>query len=147
MDFYYSISKKLMSVNQSYTYKNSLTQVLQQQLHANGYREATVMPLAADLKKTTDGEIHSNVFFSTITMLGKALNQRPFDLTFLCLGIVEPRFENRLTLDPFRRDEYNVPDINIDFARSSKVQAELSAIALAIRTADHIIIIIIIMER
>lgn len=81
MESYYGIAEQIMNVTQSYTYKHSLTELMLQQLHENGYRQATILPLAADLRKTYNGEIHSNVFFSSITFLGKALNRRPFDLS------------------------------------------------------------------
>jgi choline dehydrogenase-like flavoprotein len=248
MDLYYGIAEKIMNVTQSYTYKNSITDLMLQRLQANGYPQATVLPIAADRRKSSDGEIHSNVFFSSILLLGKALNQRSFDLStnarvvrvlterektvgvevmspdkkshflkaktvilatstletprillnsgiqgeaighylmdhsfvsakgimngrnipdvlgtfsiflpqikghpyqievhgpndlvgnnykhtlkngdweiaFLCLGQVEPRFENSVTLDWDRRDDYGVPEMDIHFARSSDDKA------------------------
>lgn len=35
-------------------------------------------------------------------------------------GMVEPRFENRVELDPFERDEYGVPVIRVHFSYSEK---------------------------
>ncbi len=81
MDFYYGIAERIMNVTQAYTQKFSLTHLLLGRLRESGYYGATVFPLAADLTKPSDGEIHSNVFFSSISFLGKALNWRPFDLS------------------------------------------------------------------
>jgi choline dehydrogenase-like flavoprotein len=40
-------------------------------------------------------------------------------------GIVEPRFENYVSLDPLKRDAYGVPLLNIQFSHSDKDRALL----------------------
>jgi choline dehydrogenase-like flavoprotein len=54
------------------------------------------------------------------------------EIDFLCFGEVEPRFENKVTLDPYRRDEFGVPEIQIDFSFSEKDQAIIRKIAGAV---------------
>ncbi|NOU88393.1 LysM peptidoglycan-binding domain-containing protein [Paenibacillus sp. LMG 31460] len=80
MNLYYNIAEQVMNVSQSYTHGSSITQILLSQLRKGGFPEATDEPIAADLAETKYGEIHSNVFFSSILFLARALNKRPFDL-------------------------------------------------------------------
>ena len=44
------------------------------------YYNADDIPIAADLDQTRFGKLHSNVFFSSILLLARALTFRPFDL-------------------------------------------------------------------
>jgi choline dehydrogenase-like flavoprotein len=80
MNRYYNAAEKLMNVSTFYSKGSLQTQVLLEQLQRNGFPEADDMPIAADLSPTQYGEIHSNVFFSSLQLVAKALNQRPFDL-------------------------------------------------------------------
>jgi choline dehydrogenase-like flavoprotein len=80
MELYYNIAERVMNVTKAYTSSNSMTQVLLNRLWANDFPEASDIPLAADLKSTSYGQIHSNVFFSSILFLARALNQHSFDL-------------------------------------------------------------------
>lgn len=80
MDFYYNIAEELMSVTRSYAKDSSITQVLLKRLRENGFYYAEDIPVASDLDQTRFGKIHSNVFFSSIVSLARALARRPFDL-------------------------------------------------------------------
>ena len=80
MDIYYNIAEDIMSITRSYAKDSSITQALLKRLWENGYYHADYIPVAADLDQTRYGKIHSNVFFSTIVFLARALALRPFDL-------------------------------------------------------------------
>ncbi|MCK9859034.1 GMC family oxidoreductase [Paenibacillus sp. ATY16] len=80
MDLYYKIAEQVMNVTTSYTQDSSITEVLLNRLWAHGYPEADKLPIAADLAQTSYGKLHSNVLFSSITFLARALSRRPFDL-------------------------------------------------------------------
>ncbi|CAN7402996.1 GMC oxidoreductase [Paenibacillus sp. LjRoot153] len=80
MNFYYNIAEELMSVTRSYTKDSSITQILLKRLRENGFYNAADIPVAADLDQTRFGKIHSNVFYSSIVALARALARRPFDL-------------------------------------------------------------------
>ncbi|KRE24935.1 GMC oxidoreductase [Paenibacillus sp. Soil522] len=80
MELYYNIAEEVMNVTTSYTKDSSITQVLLDRLRANGYFNADVIPVATDLDQTRLGKLHSNVFFSSIVFLARALSRRPFDL-------------------------------------------------------------------
>lgn len=81
MQRYYCIAERVMNVSSLYSRFSSFTQILLDRLRANGYPEAVDKPAAYDLQPTQFGEIHSNVFFSSIIFLAKAMALRPFDLT------------------------------------------------------------------
>ncbi|MDQ1005281.1 choline dehydrogenase-like flavoprotein [Neobacillus niacini] len=54
------------------------------------------------------------------------------EITFFGSGEVEPRFENKVTLDPNRKDEFGVPEVQIDFSFSEKDLSIIREIAGAI---------------
>ncbi|WP_255570182.1 GMC oxidoreductase [Cohnella sp. CFH 77786] len=80
MEMYYNIAEEVMTVTKSYTKDSSITRILLERLRDNGFRNADDIPVAADLDQTQYGRVHSNVFFSTIVLLARALGLRPFDL-------------------------------------------------------------------
>ncbi|MFJ7941550.1 GMC oxidoreductase [Peribacillus sp. NPDC096622] len=80
MTRYFNIAEQSMNVTQEYTAGSHINKVLLDRLWENGWVEAMNTPLAADLQSTKDGELHSNVFFSTILYFARALNYRSFDL-------------------------------------------------------------------
>ena len=80
MHRYYSIAERVMNVTTSYSESSTFTQIFLDRLRANGYPEATDQPIAGDIKPTQYGEIHSNVFFSSINFFARALRLHPFDL-------------------------------------------------------------------
>ena len=43
-----------------------------------------------------------------------------------CSGKVESRYENRVFVDPSRRDEYGMPELQVDFSYSAKDEASFS---------------------
>lgn len=80
MELYYNIAEEVMNVTNTYTKDSSITQILLKRLRENGYLNADDIPVAADLDETRYGRLHSNVFFSSILMMARALSWRPFDL-------------------------------------------------------------------
>ncbi|WP_240468732.1 GMC oxidoreductase [Gracilibacillus sp. YIM 98692] len=80
MEKYYNIAEKLMNVTKDYTQGSSITEVLLQRLQASYFPDAIDQPIATDLQSTKYGEVHSNVFYSSLSALGRALNMRSFDL-------------------------------------------------------------------
>ncbi len=80
MELYYNIAEEVMSVTNTYTKDSSITQILLKRLRENGYYNADDIPIAADLDQTRYGRLHSNVFFSSILLMARALSWRPFDL-------------------------------------------------------------------
>lgn len=77
---YYLIAEQIMNVNAGYAAGSSIQQTLLNRLRSNGFPGATDTPMAVDLEPTKYGQIHSNVFFSSIIFLSYALNMRSFDL-------------------------------------------------------------------
>lgn len=79
MDSYYNIAEEVMNVTPFYA-QSSFTETLLNRMRRNGFPEAERTPVAADMEATSYGQIHSNVIFSSIVFLGRALNELPFDL-------------------------------------------------------------------
>ncbi|MDQ0877362.1 choline dehydrogenase-like flavoprotein [Paenibacillus sp. V4I3] len=77
---YYQISERIMNISSNYTKGSSLQEMLLDRLLMGGFPEATDIRMAADLIGTKYGQVHSNVFFSSIIFLAYALNIRKFDL-------------------------------------------------------------------
>lgn len=80
MELYYNIAEEVMNVTTAYTKDSSITRILLERLRQNGYYNADDIPVATDLDQTRYGRLNSNVFFSSILLLARALSRRPFDL-------------------------------------------------------------------
>lgn len=80
MELYYNIAEEIMNVTRTYANDSWITRILLKRLRDNGYSNADTVPVAADLKQTRFGQVRSNVFFSSIVLLARALSLRPFDL-------------------------------------------------------------------
>ncbi|WP_413376379.1 GMC family oxidoreductase N-terminal domain-containing protein [Alkalihalobacillus sp. 1P02AB] len=80
MNRYYDLAENVMNVTEQFTVGSLVTQFFLEQLRANGYREAEPIPMAVDLQATQFGRIQSSVYFSSIVLLGRALNYGAFDL-------------------------------------------------------------------
>lgn len=78
---YYLIAENIMNVNNSFTIGSSIQEILLSRLRARGFPDATNIPMAFDREVTKYGEVHSNVFFSSILFFAYALNYRQFDLS------------------------------------------------------------------
>ncbi|WP_307445154.1 GMC oxidoreductase [Paenibacillus sp. V4I3] len=78
---YYLIAEKIMNVTTNYTKGSALQKILIERLLTGGFPEATDVPLSTDLEGTKYGQVHSNVYFSSIDFLAHALNIRKFDLS------------------------------------------------------------------
>jgi choline dehydrogenase-like flavoprotein len=80
MRFYYKIAERIMNVSTAYTKDSTATRIPLERLWANGYPEATDIPIAARLEPSEFGKVRSNVFFSSILFFARALAKRPYDL-------------------------------------------------------------------
>ncbi|MEW9700208.1 GMC oxidoreductase [Paenibacillus sp. SI8] len=87
MDRYYSIAEQVMCVTDDYSKGSPINQIYLNRLWNSPYFDAMNEPMAVDLEPTKYGEIHSNVFFSSITFLAQALNRRPYDLAVLSRAV------------------------------------------------------------
>lgn len=87
MDMYYRIAEQAMNVSNVYTAGSPINQLFLNRLRNGQYPSAMNEPLAADLEPTRYGEIHSNVFFSSISFLAKALYRKPYDLAVLARAV------------------------------------------------------------
>ncbi|WP_084134473.1 GMC oxidoreductase [Paenibacillus harenae] len=87
MDMYYNIAEQAMNVTTGYTEGSPMNQLLLNQLRNGPYPAAVNEPLAVDLEPTRYGEIHSNVFFSSISFLAEALYRKPYDLAVLARAV------------------------------------------------------------
>ncbi|MEI7024367.1 GMC family oxidoreductase [Paenibacillus sp. y28] len=77
---FYNIAEQVMNVTKAYSEQAPVTQILLNRLWLNGYPEASAMPRALNLNPVKRGKIESDVFFSSILFLARALNLRKFDL-------------------------------------------------------------------
>jgi choline dehydrogenase-like flavoprotein len=46
--------------------------------------------------------------------------QKESEFAIIALGKIEPRYENQISLDPLKRDDYGVPEIKINFTYSQR---------------------------
>ncbi|WP_163536413.1 GMC family oxidoreductase [Gracilibacillus sp. YIM 98692] len=80
MDTYYNIADEAMNITPDYFQDSPFTTVLLDRLRSNGFPLSVPMPMAMNLEPTQYGIIQSNVIFSSIEFLGKALQMHSFDL-------------------------------------------------------------------
>lgn len=80
MNYYYNVAEEVMNVTRDYTKGSSITEVLVRRLRDGGFTEAGGLPMAVDLAPTKYGQIHSNVFYSSMNLFAYSLNYRPFDV-------------------------------------------------------------------
>lgn len=80
MNYYYNVAEEVMNVTRDYTKGSSITEVLVRRLRDGGFTEAAGLPMAVDLAPTKYGQIHSNVFYSSMNLFAYSLNYRPFDV-------------------------------------------------------------------
>ncbi|MCA0758619.1 GMC family oxidoreductase [Paenibacillus sp. N4] len=80
MNKYYNIAERVMSVTPFLTGDSALQSIMLDRLQNSGLIHAMTCPRAVDLQPTLNGQIHSNVFFSSIIFLAMAMNWRPVDL-------------------------------------------------------------------
>lgn len=80
MESYYGVAEEVMNVTPSFAEGASFTEIVLQRLWMSGYSKAAPLPIAADIVPSSFGQIHTDVFTSSISLLAKALNLRPFDL-------------------------------------------------------------------
>jgi choline dehydrogenase-like flavoprotein len=80
METYYDMAERIMNVTHDYAKGSFITETLLDRLQQGGFPESRYMPIAADLQPTKFGEVHSDIFFSSISLLAKASYIKPFDL-------------------------------------------------------------------
>lgn len=80
MESYYGIAEQVMNVTNAFAEGASFTEILLERLWLRGYSKASSLPIAADIVPQSLGQIHTDMFTSSISLLARALNQRPFDL-------------------------------------------------------------------
>lgn len=78
---YYVIVEELLSVTQEFTKDSLITEILLNRLRENGFPQATAPPIATDISQAKFGKVKSDVFFSSIDFLARALNLSPYDLS------------------------------------------------------------------
>jgi choline dehydrogenase-like flavoprotein len=80
MESYYGIAEEVMHVTRSFAEGSSFTEILLERLWLRGYSKSAPLPVAADILPLSFGQIHTDMFISSISLLARALNLRPFDL-------------------------------------------------------------------
>ncbi|CAM4385529.1 GMC oxidoreductase [Paenibacillus alkaliterrae] len=80
MDYYYRLAEQAMDITNAYFKGSAIQSILLERLRKGGYYEAMNFPLAVDMQPLKDGEIHSNVNWSSINFLAYALFRKRFDL-------------------------------------------------------------------
>ncbi|MFC5471336.1 GMC oxidoreductase [Cohnella suwonensis] len=80
MESYYGVAEEVMHVTESFAEGASFTEILLERLWMSGYSKALSLPVAADIVPQSFGQIHTDMFTSSISLLARALNLRPFDL-------------------------------------------------------------------
>lgn len=80
MNFYYKTAERMMNVTRRVAAGSSIQEVILQRLRENGFPEATDTPTAVNFTATQNGRINSSFFFSSILLIARALNVKPFDL-------------------------------------------------------------------
>ncbi|OXM83837.1 GMC oxidoreductase [Paenibacillus rigui] len=80
MQSYYGIAEQIMHVSRSFAEGSSFTEIVLQRLWMRGYPYAAPLPIAADIVPSTYGQLHTDTFTSSISLLARALNLRPYDL-------------------------------------------------------------------
>ena len=60
------------------------------------------------------------------------------EVKFLCTGRVESRFENKVTLDPLRQDEYGIPEIQVHFNYSTRDEIVIQQMAETLKQISSV---------
>lgn len=80
IESYYGVAEEVMRVTRAFAEGSSFTEILLERLWMSGYSKAAPLPVAADIVPHSFGQIHTDMFTSSISLLARALNLRPFDL-------------------------------------------------------------------
>ena len=80
MESYYGVAEQLLNVTGAFAEGASFTEILLERLWMRGYPKAAPLPVAADIVPQSFGQLHTDTFTSSISLLARALNHRPFDL-------------------------------------------------------------------
>ncbi|MBW5445139.1 FAD-binding protein [Cohnella sp. CFH 77786] len=80
LESYYGIAEQVMNVTREFAKGSSFTEILLERLWMRGYSKASPLPVAADIEPQSFGRIHTDMFTSSISLMARALNERPFDL-------------------------------------------------------------------
>lgn len=93
MEKYYQIAEQVMNVVRAFAKGSTLSNIFLNRLWEGHFPEASYTPLAVDLEPTQFGKVRSNVFFSAIIFLAKAMRRHSFDLA-VNARVVEVYTEN-----------------------------------------------------
>ena len=77
---YYNRVEEILKYFEQFTKDSLITDILLERLRQNGYPQAINTPIATDISQSKFGKVDSDVFFSSIDFLARALNLSPFDL-------------------------------------------------------------------
>jgi choline dehydrogenase-like flavoprotein len=68
--------------------------------------------------------------------------EKPFleelEILLQCFGKIDPRYENRVVLNPDRKDEYGVPEIEVHFSFSEAEQAEIQKMVESVKRISSV---------
>ncbi|KRE46894.1 GMC oxidoreductase [Paenibacillus sp. Soil522] len=69
--------------------------------------------------------------------------EKPFidelDILLQCFGKIDPRYENRVSLNPNRKDEYGVPEIEVFFSFSEAEHAEIQKMLETVKQISSVV--------
>ena len=80
LSLYYSLAEEIMEVSNEYAKGSSLQEIVVKRLRENGFPGTSYIPTTIDLEPTRYGEIHSDPFWSAISLLAYSVNRKSFDL-------------------------------------------------------------------
>jgi choline dehydrogenase-like flavoprotein len=61
------------------------------------------------------------------------------EILLQCFGRINPRYENRVVLNPARKDEYGVPEIEVNFSFSEAEQAEIQKMVESVKRISSVV--------
>lgn len=110
LESYYGVAEQVLHVTTSFAQGSSFTDVLLQRLWMRGYSKAAPLPIAADTEPQSFGRIHTDMFTSSISLMARALNERPFDLAINARAVQIMHDQGRATgvkiMTPDKRTYY-----------------------------------------
>jgi choline dehydrogenase-like flavoprotein len=77
---YYNRVEEILRISQDFTKDSLINDILLERLRQNGFPQSIDTPIAVDISQSKFGKVNSDVFFSSIDFLARALNLSPFDL-------------------------------------------------------------------
>lgn len=97
LESYYGIAERVMNVTDEFALGASFTDILLERLWMRGYPKAAPLPIAADIEPQFYGRIHTDMFTSSISLMARALNERPFDLAINARAVKVAHEQGKVT--------------------------------------------------